>query len=271
MVSKELSILKINLLIERIDELQGLERESVQFKKWIRDTQVALEYIFGESSRHINDFNQIKYLLIVNSNRTPEYELEQRYLKSLENARHVLISMLEEIHEYWDDGDEMNLSNQDFEVGTGVLPLGSNKIFIIHGHDTGSKETVARFISQIGLKPIILHEQANQGRTIIEKFEDHSIAGYAIALITPDDTGASIKELENVRQRARQNVIFEFGYFIGKLGRQRVCGLVKGDIETPSDYSGVLYIPLDESGSWRFLLIKELKSAGYDVDANKAI
>ena len=142
---------------------------------------------------------------------------------------------------------------------------------MIHGHDAGTKETVARFIAQLGLEPVILHEQANQGRTIIEKFEDHSDVGYAIALITPDDTGSSVKEPENVRQRARQNVIFEFGYFLGKLGRKNVAGLVKGDIEAPSDYSGVLYIPIDESGAWRFLLIKELKSVGYEVDANKAI
>ena len=110
----------------------------------------------------------------------------------------------------------------------------------------GQKETIARFLSRLGLDPIILHEQANQGKTIIEKFEDHSDVGYAIALITPDDTGSSIKEPEIVRQRARQNVIFEFGYFIGKLGRNRVAGLVKGDIEVPSDYSGVSwYTPRD--------------------------
>lgn len=116
-----------------------------------------------------------------------------------------------------------------------------------------------------------MHEQPSQGRTIIEKFEDHSDVEYAIALITPDDIGSSINDLDNTRQRARQNVIFEFGYFLGKLGRHKVVGLIKGDIEVPSDYSGVLYIPIDESGAWRFLLIKELKSAGYDVDANKAI
>jgi predicted nucleotide-binding protein len=116
-----------------------------------------------------------------------------------------------------------------------------------------------------------LHEQVTQGKTIIEKFEDHADVGYAVVLITPDDTGASIKEPENIRKRARQNVIFEFGYFLGKLGRDKVIGLVKGDIEVPSDYSGVLSVPIDEQGAWRFQLVKELKSVGYDVDANKAI
>lgn len=271
MFSKEIAVEKINTLIGRIDELKKIERGSAQFKKWIRDTQVALEHIFGKASRHITDFNQIGYSLGAFSRSTPEHKFQQRYLDGLENARYVLASMIEEIQEYWEESGETEIITPNDESGMAPLQSDSNKIFIIHGHDGGAKETVARFISQLGLEPIILHEQPNQGRTVIEKFEDYSEVGYAIALITPDDTGSSIKDPENIRKRARQNVIFEFGYFIGKLGRHRVAGLVKGDIEVPSDYSGVLYIPIDESGAWRFLLIKELKSVGYEVDANKAI
>lgn len=271
MFSKEKATEKISVLIDRIDELQKIARGSAQFKKWIRDTQVALEHIFGKESRHITDFNQIRYSPGVVSSSTPEQKFQQRYVEGLENAKHVLVSMTEEIQEYWEEKNGEELAGQDNHLGTPLHLLDSNKVFIIHGHDGGTKETVARFISQLGLEPIILHEQPSQGRTIIEKFEDHSDVGYAIALITPDDIGSSIKEQENTRQRARQNVIFEFGYFLGKLGRHKVAGLVKGDIEVPSDYSGVLYIPIDEPGAWRFLLIKELKSAGYDVDANKAI
>lgn len=271
MFSKEKAAEKIAALIERIDELQKIERGSAQFKKWIRDTQVALEHIFGKESRHLTDFNQIRYSLGAFSRSTPEHKFQQRYVEGLENARHVLVSMIEEIQEYWEETSGDEVTHQDNHLGTSSHQLSSNKVFIIHGHDGGTKETVARFISQLGLEPIILHEQPSQGRTIIEKFEDHSDVGYAIALFTPDDIGSSIKETDNTRQRARQNVIFEFGYFLGKLGRHKVAGLVKGDIEAPSDYSGVLYIPIDEPGAWRILLIKELKSAGYDVDANKAI
>lgn len=271
MFSKEKAIIKIESLINRVGELQRNDRRSAQFKKWIRDTQVALEHIFGKESRHITDFNQIRYSLGAFSSSTPDHKFHQRYVEGLENARHVLVSMIEEIQEYWEEGSEVDARSQEMDSVAPRSPLESNRVFIIHGHDAGTKETVARFIAQLGLEPVILHEQANQGRTIIEKFEDHSDVGYAIALITPDDTGSSIKEPENVRQRARQNVIFEFGYFLGKLGRKNVVGLVRGDIEAPSDYSGVLYIPIDDSGAWRFLLIKELKSVGYEVDANKAI
>ena len=116
-----------------------------------------------------------------------------------------------------------------------------------------------------------MHEQANLGRTIIEKFESHAHVGFAVALLTPDDVGSLKNEKPNLKSRARQNVIFEFGYFIGKLGRERVCALVKSDVEKPSDYDGVLYIPLDDFGGWEKKLIKELKSAGYDVDANRAL
>ena len=117
---------------------------------------------------------------------------------------------------------------------------------------------------------MILHEQANLGRTIIEKFEEHAQVGFAVALLTPDDVGSLKEEKTNLKSRARQNVIFEFGYFIGKLGRKRVCALVKGDVEKPSDYDGVLYISLNDSGGWEMRLIKELKTAGFDVDANRA-
>jgi predicted nucleotide-binding protein len=99
------------------------------------------------------------------------------------------------------------------------------KVFVIHGHDEGSKEAVARFISQIGLSPIILHEKPNSGKTIIEKFEQYATVAFAIALLTPDDIGKGNKGDEQLEYRARQNVLFEFGYFVGRLGRKRVCGL----------------------------------------------
>ena len=144
-------------------------------------------------------------------------------------------------------------------------------VFIIHGHDDGTKETVARFIERLGLKPIILHEQPNQGQTIIEKFERHAEVAFAIALLTPDDIGSLAGEEQSLKPRARQNVIFELGYFTGKLHRGRVCALTKGNVEIPSDYDGVLYIPFDASGAWRMELVRELKTAGFEVDANLAL
>lgn len=146
----------------------------------------------------------------------------------------------------------------------------TNKIFVVHGHDNAMKEAVARFVEQNGLQPIILHEQPNSGRTVIEKFEAYSDVGFAIVLLTPDDKGAAMSEGE-LSNRARQNVVFEMGFFVGKIGRDKVAVLHKSDIELPSDISGIMYVKVDDAGAWKFLLAKELKEAGYNIDLNRCI
>lgn len=142
-----------------------------------------------------------------------------------------------------------------------------NKVFIVHGHDNETKQEVARFIESIGLETIILHEQASRSMTIIEKIEHYSSeANFAIVLYTPCDKGRGAKETNiPARDRARQNVVFEHGYLMAKIGRENVCALVKGEIETPSDISGVVYTPLDSKGGWKIELLKELKACGYTL------
>jgi predicted nucleotide-binding protein len=148
----------------------------------------------------------------------------------------------------------------------------TDNIFIVHGQDEIYKLEVARVIEKIGLSAIVLHEQPNQGRTIIEKFEDNAAtAGFAVILLTPDDIGYPINKEEEKKPRARQNVILELGYFCGLLDRKRVCVLYKGDVEIPSDYLGVVYIKIDEAGSWKFSLSKEFKEAGFTIDMNKLV
>ncbi len=264
--TKENAIKKIETLTSQIESLKNIKRFSSEFEKWQRDTEIALEYIFGQDSRHVKDFNDINYSMSVWTNTTPDSVFQDRYTKGLETAEAILSSMVNEIQEYWEEDGSTPSQGNDI-----TATARSNEVFIIHGHDSGAKETMARFLTQLGLEPIILHEQPNKGRTIIEKFEDHANVSFAVALLTPDDVGASVKEKNSLKERARQNVIFEFGYFIGKLGRENVVGFVKDNLEVPSDYAGVLYIPFDDVGKWKFELVKELKSAGYDVDANKAL
>ena len=155
---------------------------------------------------------------------------------------------------------------------THVSPVLSNRVFVVHGHDSGLKTDVERFLREIGLEPIVLHRQPDEGATIIEKFEKHSDVGYAFILLTPDeiaytsdqehlDDGDRTKE-----HRARPNVIFEFGYFVGWLGRQRVCCLHKGNITMPSDLSGLIYKRVDDSiDSQAYAIIRELRAAGYEI------
>lgn len=140
-------------------------------------------------------------------------------------------------------------------------------VFIVHGHNEEVKHNVARLLEKLKLRPIILNEQSNEGLTIIEKFEKYSNVEFAIILLTFDDYGKA-KSSETNSKRARQNVILELGYFIAKLGRKNVLPLYENDVELPSDISGVLYTKIDDSENWKFRLVKELKTAGFSVDAN---
>ena len=157
----------------------------------------------------------------------------------------------------------------------------SQEIFIVHGHNEEMKQTVARVVSQLGLKPIILHEQPNGGKTIIEKFERNAEdINFAIILLSADDLAASVRDLNGVKddellqhleKRARQNVVFEMGYFAGKLGRANVFFLLQDGVAKPGDLDGIVYTAYDTARAWRFELVKELKNAGYKVSADQVL
>lgn len=141
------------------------------------------------------------------------------------------------------------------------------KAFLVHGHDNAVREAVARFLEQLGFEVIILHEQANQGRTVIEKIEKHGDVGFAVVLLTPDDEGC--EKGGSPKPRARQNVFLELGYFIGKLGRNRVCALKRGEVEIPSDFHGVVYEAFDSGNGWKLALTRELEAAGFEIDRTR--
>lgn len=155
-----------------------------------------------------------------------------------------------------------------------VTPTISKRIFVVHGHDEEIKQATARTLEKLGLEAIILHEQPNRGKTIIEKFTEYSDVGFAVVLLSPDDRGrVKIDSPETEKFRARQNVILELGYFLGRLGRERVFVLFREEknFEIPSDYAGVIYTPYDIDGRWAFTLAKELKEADYMVDIDKIL
>jgi predicted nucleotide-binding protein len=152
------------------------------------------------------------------------------------------------------------------------LPSFANRrsVFIVHGHDEGPREAVARFIEGLRLEAIILHEQASRGMTIPEKLAAQGDVGFAVILLTPDDVGRS-KDAPQERPRARQNVILELGYFLGRLGRPNVFALLKGDVEIPSDFLNVVYAEYDGGGAWKQMLARELDAAGYEIDWNRVM
>jgi len=149
--------------------------------------------------------------------------------------------------------------------------LDKSKVFIVHGHDEAAQSKAARFVEKFGLEVVILHEKASSGRTIIEKIEHYSDVGFAIVLYTPDDIGNVKGKADDLNGRARQNVVFEHGYLVGKLGRGNVAALVEAPIELPNDISGVVYINIDEASAWQLQLAKEMKQSGYDIDMNALI
>lgn len=252
---------------DSIEDLKQLRRSSPEFKKWRRDTEIALVHTFGKDSRQMEDFAGIPYSLYSTSPSITELDRQQAYIEGLELATAIFQSMIEEVEKYWEDDSSTEISTPQNQT----RPKHMRDVFIIHGRDDGTKETVARFIEKLGLNPIILHEQPNQGQTIIEKFERHAEVAFAIALLTPDDIGGLAGAEQSLKPRARQNVIFELGYFTGKLDRGRVCALKGENVEIPSDYDGVLYIPLDEPGGWQMILMRELQNAGFEIDANRIL
>lgn len=149
-----------------------------------------------------------------------------------------------------------------------IIMEGNKEVFIVHGHNKLTNTNVENVLLKLGLKPIVLAQQPNEGDTIFEKFEKNgSRANYAIILLTADDEGKA-KDEDNYKFRARQNVIFEMGYFVAKLGRKNICYLYEEGVDIPSDIKGIAYVELKDN-NWPFQLVKELKKCDFDVSADK--
>lgn len=275
-VSRANALQKIQEQIERglllrnkpIHSEQNLDEARFEKSKWSKYNTELLLRLFDNSSM-ADEYNKSSGFYV--SSMSPTFpQLVRGFLESMDDS----ITRLEAIRDRLDLIPETG--NSDVAVSTPqiVTSVLGQDVFLVHGHDEAAKESVSRFIEKLGFKAIILHEQPNAGRTIIEKFEAYSNVGFAVVLLTPDDIGAAYaayNEASEGKPRARQNVILELGYFIAKLGRQRVCALYKEEVELPSDIYGLLYVPLDAAGAWRLSLAKEMKHAGFPLDMNKAI
>lgn len=204
----------------------------------------------------------------------PIYKTSSRSTGStiLDKHRLVFTKENEEVINYFIQG-ALNYQKMMLCEKIGEIKPKNNQIFVVHGHDEYMKETVARTLGKLNLEPIILHEQENLGKTIIEKFELFSEnVSFAIILFSADDLAYERGQpYESAKYRARQNIILELGYFMGKLGRKKVVVLHKSEknFEFPSDILGIVYIPFDPHNGWKLTLAKELKAAGYDVDFEK--
>ena len=253
----------IELVRDLIDKTKNLpHRNAEKLDSLKRTAEMRIRKIFGDSSTYLKDLKFISFHPGVYYHGMDQ----SKYNESWYKGQRKMLNLFKTIKEELTLDTDTKLKNDRVKF--------FNKIFIVHGHDEEMKQAVARTVENIDLKPIILHEQPNKGRTIIEKFEDYSDVNFAIVLLSPDDIAyPKDKTPEDKEFRARQNVIFELGFFVGKLGREHVFILYREEhnFEFPSDYSGICYTPYDSKGQWRFDLVGELKSCSYDVDVNKLI
>ena len=277
----------MNALIEKIDKLieQGStfrweecssvsstgyygKEPSAAWNAWVGRIENILKKSVRPDSEPYIYFKTARGARIEGNYRDQFDKAKDNYIGSLKTLRHIV-----------DKGDifgellaknptKSTVDTNGNKKNTISQPSGK-KVFIVHGHDHQLKIELEVFLSRIGLKPIVLHREADSGKTIIEKFENNSDVAYVFVLLTPDEIAYTIDQqnLEEsdrkIEHRARPNVIFEFGYFVAKLGRSRVCALHKGDVAIPSDLSGFIYKKVDSSvEDIGFSLIKELKAAG---------
>lgn len=248
---------KLKVICEEIDDLlsKRVTSDSPQFQAWHLKTERFLIRKFGENSLEHNNFLDCEFSLPIYSFDFTNDDYIQACSNGLRITKEIFTTYLEEFKDNSAENEEKCITRcGDF-----------SKVFVVHGHNGEFREAVARLIEKQNIEAIILSEQANNGKTIIEKIEEYSDVGAAICLFTADDTGKA-NSSEDYRNRARQNVIFEAGYFMGKLSRKNVIILSEKNLELPSDMQGIVYI---DSNSWQLTLLQNLKSIGFNIDFNK--
>lgn len=253
----------------QINSREALDTAKNEYSKWNSFNAELLKRIFSTEELAEEYSRSIGISVIAMSESSLGEKIADLY-KGIDRKIHRIDSIIERL-------ELIPLTHTAATVATPVddshlLPAKTKKVFVVHGHDEIAKTNLEVFLHEIGLEPVVLHRQADEGLTIIEKFEKHSDVGYAFILLTPDEIAYikadDIKD-DNERQkeyRARPNVIFEFGYFVGKLGRSRVCCLYTGDVSLPSDLSGMIYKKFTNSiEEVAYSIIKDLKASGYAI------
>lgn len=239
------------------------EKDRKKWSSWIEDVQ----YLNWSLPQNLQETKSLTYHLYktigenndVGLDLTNEMFGQEKFADNTREFNNTFIEYLGDVLK-----DIMN-SNPELDKEEPQKSKG-DFVFIVHGHDNELKRELQLLLKNAGVNNVVLHEQVDKGRTIIDKLiGETENAGYAIALLTPDDI------TEKGLQRARQNVILEIGFFIGKLGKERIRMLTKGDIEIPSDLQGILYEKFDLSGAWKIKLLKEIQAVGIYVDLQNAV
>ena len=262
------------LLIKQRDKgkylLENRPITSAADQTWKTVTREVLSKAFGPDSPNVVSVMDVGKYAFTFADSVTEAQWEQQRFDDMATRLEIIDGLIELLKAHADLAETGGSAiSPERSLNS---PRISNRVFLVHGHNEAAIQETARFLEKFDLDIIILREQPNSGRTIIEKFIDFSDVGFSVVLLTSDDLGGAQKTpYDKQRPRARQNVILELGFFLGKLGRKRVCALYQEGVEIPSDYDGVIFIPLDKNGAWHLPLARELKAAGLSIDLNKAL
>lgn len=258
------AITKVNRRIQDLNEFNvddlrsGFDMAPNLLKKKINYT---LQEILGHDTKEYSEFSiDSLHTLNLIFSYTCE-DVQDNFRRGINCAVIKLTSLRDFLNEKLEDMEFTSAPQPEFLT---PAKIETTEIFIVHGRDEAAKNELEQFITELGLKPVVLHRKPDEGLTIIEKFEKHSKVGFALILLTPDDTVTNPDG--TVLKRARQNVIFEMGFFVAKLGRGRVCCVKKEDVEVPSDISGVIYKSFrNHITEAKYPIMQELRAAGYKV------
>jgi predicted nucleotide-binding protein len=237
-----------------------VQRQGPEHRAWKAKVDAVIQGALGKDSETLREFRDLRYHLGVWTGAPGEAQEDARFFSSaVMNAAALIDAAIYQL-ELQNEPDDGLPSPQEQET--------RDPIFVVHGRDSARKYELMRLLDRAVEPPaIILHEEANGGTMILEKFERHAqAASFAIVLLTADDEGRLRgDDTRPLSPRARQNVIFELGVFMALLGRAHVAVLKDPSVEGPSDINGLVYIQLDAAGAWRHALLKELRSAGITV------
>ncbi|MGD8569047.1 MAG: nucleotide-binding protein [Gammaproteobacteria bacterium] len=281
---------ELNRQLDEIDKVRKKPRLSPAFKTWQIQTGELLESVFGRRSRQLKDFDKIAYSLAAFSNQTPESKFDEAFHQGLKSAAIVLSSAIKDVRNK-DRGAKPQVSEPakadakakekekepakpaaaqapakpSVAANTSAPPqrpqpsAANNKVFVVYADGNRIKSELTDFLAKIGFNVILVQGKPGRQNDVIDKLEKNPDVSYAVVLLNPAATGIA------------HDVVFELGMLVGGLGRDRVCGLVTEKLDILANYSGISYLPHDAAGAWKFMMIKQLKTAGFVVDANLAL
>lgn len=242
-------------------------RRCVEYSDFLDLYKNACSY-YNDSYQVQRYFQKLKKEILISCSKLPFTYFGLDFVKQINDFKNLLELIVDKSYSISFEQEvslEKKYSTNTIEKRHLIM---EDRIFVVHGRNIGIRDEIELFIRRIGLTPIILAEQANKGMTIIEKIEKYSDVSYAIVLYTSCDEGR-MKGEKDLKDRARQNVVFEHGYMVAKLGRDKVIALVDQGVEIPGDLSGVIYISMQDA-DWKAQVMRELDDSGLQVDWSRA-